>query len=636
MALRGRGGRRSSSAADNSGSSNNTGSDNASSGNVTNTNVNTGVTTNVTNTNPNTGDTTNVTFGGPDPRGNLPTYNPNIIGAYFGYYNPDYAPSPSTITTPSAVGDVPSTPFPATEISGDVSSGYSPIGSNPSNNFFSGIGSGISNLASNFNIGNVVGSAIGNAIFPGIGGLLGGYIGNTYGDDDPSNNFFGNLGENLKTDFGDTVDFFSPDVKAIDPSLDTSGLTTADLTGSEITNTVDPVNEIGIGTLYGPSVTDISYQDPNALPDNPMYGPDDVQRTFPGSSSGMPSAEEMGYDFSPTSPYSYTAPEKPDSSVYGPGALPDSTNPSEMAAIDEAFNAYRLGLLGDPSFINPQPNALYHDYEQYNVNNPYTHLGNQYGTHTILGQDEPNTNPTQPGEMFTNFGMPIEMTNAQDFARQQAILKAKDTFLENTDEYANNNQIAASLLGTGLANAYINPAYSGQPRNILGMPVNPSSPNVAYTTEGFYHPYSDSITLKGLGFGDYNVDPDNYMSGPDDTEGRERFQQMQEYMDNYVLQDRADTLFHEGLHVNLNPRDSIEDGFDYTNDFIPGEETFVRDLMGQPSPLGLGYSDDETNLTDEGRRQLARQLGLEYNQGGLVPPTSGPMSNGIGVLYKNK
>jgi hypothetical protein len=40
--------------------------------------------------------------------------------------------------------------------------------------------------------------------------FLGGLIGGTYGDDDPSNNFFGKIGSSLKKDFTDTVNFFTP------------------------------------------------------------------------------------------------------------------------------------------------------------------------------------------------------------------------------------------------------------------------------------------------------------------------------------------------------------------------------------------------------------------------------------------
>ena len=57
----------------------------------------------------------------------------------------------------------------------------------------------------------MIGSLIGNALLPGIGGLLGGIIGGTYADDDPSNNFFGNIGASLRKDITDTINFFRPE-----------------------------------------------------------------------------------------------------------------------------------------------------------------------------------------------------------------------------------------------------------------------------------------------------------------------------------------------------------------------------------------------------------------------------------------
>jgi len=55
----------------------------------------------------------------------------------------------------------------------------------------------------------ILGTAIGYGLFGPFGGFLGGTIGGTYGDDDESNNFFGNVGQNLQTDFDDTKNFFS-------------------------------------------------------------------------------------------------------------------------------------------------------------------------------------------------------------------------------------------------------------------------------------------------------------------------------------------------------------------------------------------------------------------------------------------
>jgi hypothetical protein len=73
-----------------------------------------------------------------------------------------------------------------------------------------GILQGIRGLTSQLSPQRVIGSLIGNALLPGIGGLLGGIIGGTYADDDPSNNFFGNIGASLRKDITDTINFFRP------------------------------------------------------------------------------------------------------------------------------------------------------------------------------------------------------------------------------------------------------------------------------------------------------------------------------------------------------------------------------------------------------------------------------------------
>ena len=76
---------------------------------------------------------------------------------------------------------------------------------------FRSIGQGITGLTSQLSPQRVIGSLIGNALLPGIGGLLGGIIGGTYADDDPSNNFFGNIGASLRKDVRDTINFFRPE-----------------------------------------------------------------------------------------------------------------------------------------------------------------------------------------------------------------------------------------------------------------------------------------------------------------------------------------------------------------------------------------------------------------------------------------
>lgn len=65
-------------------------------------------------------------------------------------------------------------------------------------------------IMSNLTPQRMLGSALGTALLGPLGGILGGIIGGTYGDDDPSNNFFGKIGSSLKKDFTDTVNFFTP------------------------------------------------------------------------------------------------------------------------------------------------------------------------------------------------------------------------------------------------------------------------------------------------------------------------------------------------------------------------------------------------------------------------------------------
>jgi hypothetical protein len=65
-------------------------------------------------------------------------------------------------------------------------------------------------IMSNLSPQRMLGTALGTALLGPFGGILGGLIGGTYGDDDPSNNFFGKIGSSLKKDFTDTVNFFTP------------------------------------------------------------------------------------------------------------------------------------------------------------------------------------------------------------------------------------------------------------------------------------------------------------------------------------------------------------------------------------------------------------------------------------------
>ena len=68
-------------------------------------------------------------------------------------------------------------------------------------------------IMSNISPQSVLGTALGTALLGPFGGILGGLIGRTYADDDPSNNFFGKMGQNLKQDFTDTINFFKPQVE---------------------------------------------------------------------------------------------------------------------------------------------------------------------------------------------------------------------------------------------------------------------------------------------------------------------------------------------------------------------------------------------------------------------------------------
>ena len=65
-------------------------------------------------------------------------------------------------------------------------------------------------IMSNLTPQRMLGTALGTALLGPFGGILGGLIGGTYGDDDPSNNFFGKIGSSLKKDATDTINFFTP------------------------------------------------------------------------------------------------------------------------------------------------------------------------------------------------------------------------------------------------------------------------------------------------------------------------------------------------------------------------------------------------------------------------------------------
>jgi hypothetical protein len=122
---------------------------------------------------------------------------------------------------------------------------------------------GIRGLTSQLSPQRLIGSVIGNALLPGIGGLLGGIIGGTYADDDPSNNFFGNIGASLRKDVRDTINFFRPE-QFVTPPL------------TESTSSMFPIQNV-TETTNMPGMEQI----PDMFPDNfgvPTYGLDDLMQ----------------------------------------------------------------------------------------------------------------------------------------------------------------------------------------------------------------------------------------------------------------------------------------------------------------------------------------------------------------------
>ena len=106
-----------------------------------------------------------------------------------------------------------------------------------------------------------MGSVIGNMIAPGIGGILGAYIGNTYGDEDDTNNFFGNLGQNIRTDFNRLTDTEIENTPVLDKIdiANTDANTTLDNIGTDFTAASKPVPTST--TSYNPFSPDFSYSD---------------------------------------------------------------------------------------------------------------------------------------------------------------------------------------------------------------------------------------------------------------------------------------------------------------------------------------------------------------------------------------
>tara|TARA_R110002012_G_scaffold316885_1_gene532475 strand:+ start:1029 stop:2261 length:1233 start_codon:yes stop_codon:yes gene_type:complete len=216
---------------------------------------------------------TNVSFGQPDPRGNLPSYNPNLIGQYFGYYNPDYTPGGEQEIGGVSLNDMLAASEESTldSFAGQNLSGAQQAAVNAAsgNNFYSNSGA-IPGLLNNLsNPGTLIGLGLSSAFGP-LAGIIGGTIGRSFFDDEEGN-FFTDMGKNIITDYNKTKNFFNPTVKEIDTSLDTSDIKAADLTGSEITNTVDsltPVrrydsipDEETTTTSYNPFSPEFSYRD---------------------------------------------------------------------------------------------------------------------------------------------------------------------------------------------------------------------------------------------------------------------------------------------------------------------------------------------------------------------------------------
>ena len=127
----------------------------------------------------------------------------------------------------------------------------------------------------------------------------------------------------------------------------------------------------------------------------------------------------------------------------------------------------------------------------------------------------------------------------------------------------------------------------------------------------------------------------------------------------------AQTALEEAFHYDsANSPMPNKKGESY--DFDTGEETMIKEMLGTPNSferlVGLGYRQDaigrpslsklSTEQDQQDFSQFLDQFGFTqrptndtytdipsfygFNQGGRVPPMSGPMSNGIGTLYKQK
>ena len=66
-------------------------------------------------------------------------------------------------------------------------------------------------MKTKFSPQGLIGTAIGYALFGPVGGFILGNMAGTYGDDDPSNNALGNIGQAFQTDVENTKNFFKDD-----------------------------------------------------------------------------------------------------------------------------------------------------------------------------------------------------------------------------------------------------------------------------------------------------------------------------------------------------------------------------------------------------------------------------------------
>ena len=129
--------------------------------------------------------------------------------------------------------------------------------------------------------------------------------------------------------------------------------------------------------------------------------------------------------------------------------------------------------------------------------------------------------------------------------------------------------------------------------------------------------------------------------------------------------DMAQTALEEAFHYDsANSPMPNKKGESY--DFDTGEETMIKEMLGTPNSFEhlaeLGYRQDaigrpslselSTEQDQQDFAQFLDQFGFTqrptkdtytnipsfygFNQGGRVPPMSGPMSNGLGNLFKMK